>query len=91
MDSGSTGSGDRTRFWGRRSIAGKSGAGSTRALFYDAGKVADRRADLNFKDLERDYGFGFRFNTNEAIVFRVDAGFGSRDGKHLYIVFGGIF
>ena len=26
-----------------------------------------------------------------AIVFRVDAGFGSRDGKHLYIVFGGIF
>jgi hypothetical protein len=61
------------------------------ALFYDAGKVADRRADLNFKDLETDYGFGFRFNTNEGIVFRVDAGFGSRDGKHLYIVFGGMF
>ena len=34
------------------------------ALFYDAGKVADRRADLNFKNLERDYGFGFRFNTD---------------------------
>jgi outer membrane protein assembly factor BamA len=66
-------------------------SGLDAALFYDAGKVADRRADLNFKDLERDYGFGFRFNTNEAIVFRVDAGFGSRDGKHLYIVFGGIF
>jgi hypothetical protein len=61
------------------------------ALFYDAGKVANRRADLNFKELERDYGFGFRFNTDEAIMFRVDAGFGSRDGKHLYIVFGGIF
>lgn len=61
------------------------------ALFYDAGKVADRRRDLNFSRLERDYGFGFRFNTDEAIVFRVDAGFGSRDGKHLYIVFGGIF
>jgi len=61
------------------------------ALFYDTGKVADRRADLNFKDLEHDYGFGFRFNTNEAIVFRVDAGFGSRDGKHLYVVFGGNF
>ena len=61
------------------------------ALFYDAGKVADRRADLDFTDLERDYGFGFRFNTDEAIVFRVDAGFGSKDGKHLYIVFGGIF
>jgi hypothetical protein len=61
------------------------------ALFYDAGKVATRRSDLNFKDLEKDYGFGFRFNTDEAIMFRVDAGFGSRDGKHLYIVFGGIF
>ncbi len=45
----------------------------------------------NFKDLERDYGFGFRFNTDKGVVFRVDAGFGSRDGKHLYIVFGGIF
>jgi surface antigen Omp85-like protein len=66
-------------------------SGLDAALFYDAGKVADRRADLNFKNLERDYGFGFRFNTNEAVVFRVDAGFGSRDGKHLYIVFGGIF
>ena len=44
------------------------------ALFYDAGKVADRRGDLNFKDLETDYGFGFRFNTNNGIIFRVDAG-----------------
>jgi outer membrane protein assembly factor BamA len=61
------------------------------ALFYDAGKVANTRSDLNFKDLETDYGFGFRFNTDNAVVFRVDAGFGSRDGKHLYIVFGGTF
>ena len=61
------------------------------ALFYDAGKVADRRADLNFRDLERDYGFGFRFNTDNGVVFRADAAFGSRDGKHLYIVFGGVF
>jgi hemolysin activation/secretion protein len=61
------------------------------ALFYDAGKVANLRSDLNFKDLETDYGFGFRFNTDDAIVLRVDAGFGSRDGRHLYIVFGGVF
>jgi outer membrane translocation and assembly module TamA len=66
-------------------------SGLDAALFYDAGKVANRRADLNFKDLEKDYGFGFRFNTDEGIVFRVDAGFGSQDGKHLYIVFGGVF
>jgi hypothetical protein len=61
------------------------------ALFYDAGKVANRRADLDFENLASDYGFGFRFNTNEAIVFRVDAGFGSRDGNHVYVVFGGVF
>lgn len=61
------------------------------ALFYDAGKVATRRGDLDLRGLERDYGFGFRFNTNEGVVMRVDAGFGSRDGKHLYITFGGVF
>jgi Omp85 superfamily domain len=66
-------------------------SGLDAALFYDTGKVADRRGDLNFERLERDYGFGFRFNTDESIMFRVDAGFGSRDGKHLYIVFGGVF
>jgi Omp85 superfamily domain len=61
------------------------------ALFYDAGKVAERRSDLDFSDLERDYGFGFRFNTNSGIILRVDAAFGSKDGKHLYIVWGGVF
>jgi hypothetical protein len=66
-------------------------SGLDAALFYDAGKVANRRADLDFENLESDYGFGFRFNTNNAIIFRVDAGFGSRDGKHLYIVWGGVF
>jgi hypothetical protein len=54
-------------------------------------QVANRRSDLDFSDLESDYGFGFRFNTDNGVVFRVDAAFGSRDGKHLHIVFGGIF
>jgi hypothetical protein len=61
------------------------------ALFYDTGKVAMRRTDLNLKDLESDYGVGFRFNTDNGIVVRVDAAFGSPDGKHLWIVFGGTF
>ena len=61
------------------------------AIFYDTGKVANRRSDLDLSDLEKDYGFGFRFNTDNGVVFRVDAAFGSRDGKHLHIVFGGIF
>lgn len=66
-------------------------SGLDAALFYDAGKVTLDRSDLNFKDLEDDYGFGFRFNTDNGVVFRVDAAFGSRDGKHLHIVFGGFF
>jgi hypothetical protein len=61
------------------------------ALFYDAGKVETRRSRLNFRDLESDYGFGFRFNTDNGIVLRVDSAFGSRDGKHLWIAFGGTF
>jgi hypothetical protein len=61
------------------------------ALFYDAGKVARRRSELDFADLEKDYGLGFRFNTDNGVVMRVDAGFGSKDGKHLYITFGGVF
>jgi hypothetical protein len=61
------------------------------ALFYDTGKVAMRRGDLDLKHLESDYGFGFRFNTDAGVVVRVDAAFGSRDGRHLHIVFGGVF
>jgi hemolysin activation/secretion protein len=61
------------------------------AFFYDAGKTPLERSELNFKGLERDYGFGFRFNTDNGIVFRADAGFGSRDGPHLYLVWGGVF
>jgi outer membrane translocation and assembly module TamA len=61
------------------------------ALFYDAGKVTWNRSDLNLKDLEHDYGFGFRFNTSESVIFRVDAAFGSRDGANLHVVFGSLF
>jgi hypothetical protein len=66
-------------------------SGFDAALFYDAGKVATSRRDLDFSKLETDYGVGFRFNTDNGVVFRVDAGFGSRDGRHLFIVFGDVF
>jgi hypothetical protein len=61
------------------------------ALFYDTGKVAERRSDLDLAHLESDYGIGFRANTNNGVIFRVDAAFGSRDGSRIQIVFGGIF
>ena len=66
-------------------------SGLDAALFYDAGKVTRRRSDLDFANLEDAYGFGFRFHNDEGGILRIDAGFGSRDGRHLYIVFGDVF
>jgi hypothetical protein len=36
------------------------------AIFYDAGKVASRVEDLTLRDLESDYGIGFRFARSTA-------------------------
>ncbi len=66
-------------------------SGLDAALFHDAGKVALERSDLGLNGLEHNYGFGFRFNTANGVILRVDTAFGSRDGKHLHIVFGGVF
>jgi outer membrane protein assembly factor BamA len=61
------------------------------ALFYDTGKVAARRRDLSLKDLEKDYGIGFRFGTAEGVMLRIDVAFGSADGKHYFIRFSNVF
>jgi hypothetical protein len=55
------------------------------ALFYDTGKVGPTVDDLSRGEFERDYGFGFRFGTNRGVYLRVDAAFGSRDGKRYFI------
>lgn len=61
------------------------------AIFYDTGKVAEKRRDLDLDGLQHAYGFGFRFNTDSAVVMRFDAAFGSRDGKRLHMTLGGAF
>jgi outer membrane protein assembly factor BamA len=61
------------------------------ALFYDAGKVASRTEDLTFRDLETDYGIGFRFGTINGIFLRIEGAFGSREGKHFVMRFGHVF
>jgi len=66
-------------------------SGLDAAFFYDAGKVALTRRTVNFRDLETDYGIGLRFNTDRGLILRVDGAFGSRDGKHLWMVLGGTF
>jgi len=56
------------------------------AIFYDAGKVAGRREDLNFKDLKHDWGVGFRVHTPAATPLRIDVAKGS---EGVNIVFSG--
>jgi hypothetical protein len=61
------------------------------ALFYDLGKVASRIEDLDFRDLESNYGIGFRFGTVNGVFLRVEGAFGSRGGKHFILRFGHVF
>jgi hypothetical protein len=61
------------------------------ALFYDTGKVASRAEDLNLRDLESDYGFGFRFGSANGVFLRIDTAFGSRDGVHFIFRFNNVF
>lgn len=61
------------------------------AIFYDAGKVTSRREDLDFQDLEHDYGIGVRFGSANGVFLRVEGAFGSSDGKHLVLRFGNVF
>lgn len=61
------------------------------AIFYDAGKVASRVENLDFSDLESDYGIGFRFGTANGVFLRVEGAFGSRGGKHFVLRYGHVF
>ena len=40
------------------------------AIFYDAGKVTERRSDFDFDDLKRSYGLGARFHGPRGTVLR---------------------
>jgi outer membrane translocation and assembly module TamA len=60
------------------------------ALFADAGQVAARPTDIDFSDLKKSYGFGFRFNTAKSVFLRTDFGF-SNEGRRIFIKFGHVF
>lgn len=60
------------------------------ALFFDAGKVAPKRSQINFHDLEASAGVGFRFNIRNSTFLRLDVG-ASHEGMRVWLVFGGIF
>jgi hypothetical protein len=52
------------------------------AIFYDAGKVASRREDLNFVGLEHDWGVGMRLHGPTQTPLRIEVSRGS-EGWHL--------
>jgi hypothetical protein len=60
------------------------------AVFYDAGKVAARRADLDFNGLKSDYGFGFRLHGPFATPLRVEIA-RSPEGLRLIVATHAIF
>jgi hemolysin activation/secretion protein len=60
------------------------------ALFADAGQVAAQVSDFRIRDMNTAAGFGFRFNTEKKVIYRVDVGF-SREGASVYMKFGNVF
>ncbi len=54
------------------------------ALFYDAGKVASRRADLDFEGLKNDFGLGFRFHGLATTPLRIEL---AKSNEGLALVF----
>ncbi len=55
-------------------------------IFYDAGKVAPTRGDLDFKHLEHDVGIGVNFHSPGATVLRIQVAHG-REGNRLILAF----
>ena len=65
-------------------------SGLDMALFVDAGQVFDRWQQINFRRLETDYGFGFRFNVHNDVFLRIDTGFSS-EGFAIWFKFNNVF
>lgn len=65
-------------------------SGLDMAVFADAGKVFHRRADWNVHDLEGCYGVGMRFNVQNSVFMRIDAGF-SHEGFQVWLKFNNVF
>jgi outer membrane protein assembly factor BamA len=61
------------------------------ALFTDWGKVGRRFEDLDFSDMKRAYGIGFRFKTASAVFFRIDLAAGGGDGFKYHFKFSNVF
>jgi hypothetical protein len=61
------------------------------AVFYDTGKVAARRDDLDFKDLKDSYGIGLRLIGLQGYAFRIEAARSRENNLRLIFGAGGAF
>jgi outer membrane protein assembly factor BamA len=61
------------------------------ALFYDAGKVAARREDLDFDGLKNSYGIGMRIIGPEGYIFRAEVARSREHNLRLIFGAGGVF
>ena len=60
------------------------------ALFGDAANVFKEVDEIRLKKLKTAYGFGFRFNTEQSVFWRIDFGF-SPEGMRPFIKFNHVF
>lgn len=61
------------------------------ALFVDAADVAPSWRALQRRRLKTAWGLGFRFNTSDRVVLRVDVGTGGGEGTRGFVKFGQVF
>jgi hypothetical protein len=61
------------------------------AIFYDTGKVASRRQDLDFDDLQESYGIGMRLIGMAGYVLRVEIAHSREHNARLIFSAGGLF
>jgi hypothetical protein len=61
------------------------------AIFYDAGKVTERREDLDFNHLKDSFGIGMRLIGVKGYVFRVEAAHSKENNVRLIFSAGGAF
>jgi hypothetical protein len=61
------------------------------ALFYDTGKVASRRGDLDFDGLKDSYGIGLRLIGLNGYAFRVEVARSREHAARLLVSAGGAF
>ncbi|MGH9371327.1 MAG: hypothetical protein ACRD15_07345, partial [Vicinamibacterales bacterium] len=61
------------------------------AIFYDTGKVASRRENLDFEDLKESYGIGMRFIGMEGYALRIEVARSREHNARLIVSAGGLF